>query len=321
MKATDRFPRSARLLAVLAGLLVGGAACLAQNAVKVTVADVIPEGNYHVPSQRIMSLIKTRPGDEYNQATIDDDLRRLYETHLFAPTSKVWVEDAGGGKVRVHFQLVELSNKVEEIVYEGAQHFKPDDLDQATGLHKGMLLNPVANQVACQAILRKYHEKGRLFATVELVEGDKMGDKRVVFRITEGRVIKVSGVEFTGVNFVPSGRLRTQVQTSGAFFQLIGGEYNEQMVQADIGKLIEYYRLFGFHDVQVGRELQWNEDHTMVKVIFHVHEGTRYRLASIDVEGAKSLPPVQLLSYTAAQPGEYFNGAQIKVGAINIQDA
>src|SRR5208282_2815850 len=30
---------------------------------------------------------------------------------------------------------------------------------------------------------------------------------------------------------------------------------------------------------------------------------------------------VQLLSYTAAQPGEYFNGAQIKVGAINIQDA
>ena len=50
---------------------------------KVLVADVIPQGNHTVSTQRIMSLIRTRPGAAYSKATVDDDLRRLYETKLF----------------------------------------------------------------------------------------------------------------------------------------------------------------------------------------------------------------------------------------------
>ena len=55
--------------------------------------------------------------------------------------------------------------------------------------------------------------------------------------------------------------------------------------------LIEHTSLFRRPDPVPARgELVWNEDHTAVTVIFHVREGTRYRLASIDVAGAKTLP-------------------------------
>ena len=53
-----------------------------------------------------------------------------------------------------------------------------------------------------------------MWSSVQLVEGDKPGDTRVVFRITEGRVVKVTGVKFVGNTFVSGERLRTQITTS-----------------------------------------------------------------------------------------------------------
>ncbi len=43
-----------------------------------------------------------------------------------------------------------------------------------------------------QAILRRYDEMGRMMAGVEILEGDKPGNRRVVYSITEGQVAKVA---------------------------------------------------------------------------------------------------------------------------------
>src|SRR5262245_361481 len=48
------------------------------------VADVIPQGLHLVPTPRVMSLIHTRPGADYSEETVREDVRRLYETHSFA---------------------------------------------------------------------------------------------------------------------------------------------------------------------------------------------------------------------------------------------
>ena len=113
---------------------------------------------------------------------------------------------------------------VREIVYQGNAHMSPEDLDTLTGLHKDVPLNPVANQQACLAILNKYHETGRLAASVDLVEGGKIGDTRVVFNIAEGPKAKVKDISFTGVNFVSSAGCARQVHSSAAFLG-IGGTY------------------------------------------------------------------------------------------------
>src|SRR5262249_50799331 len=89
MNAIERFSRSARRPAgVITGLLLFGAVCLAQAPTappaKLMVADVLPDGNRSVPTQKIMSIIKTRPGSEFSQETVNDDVRELYKTRLFA---------------------------------------------------------------------------------------------------------------------------------------------------------------------------------------------------------------------------------------------
>src|SRR5205814_7917385 len=135
-----------------------------------------------------------------------------YATKLFANV-KASKQDSGENKVKVYFLVTEFTVAIQEIVYNGAKHLKPDELETLTGLRKGAPLNPLANRMAVNAIRRRYEEMGRLFAGVELVEGDKPGDTRVVFNITEGPVVRVSSVSFVGNTFLSGARLYTQIDS------------------------------------------------------------------------------------------------------------
>ena len=190
MRPTDRGQSGimSRLSCVACALLIVGAWSLAARGQTppggTQVADVIPQGLHLVPTPKVMSLIHTRPGADYSDETVREDVRRLYETHSFSDI-RVELSTLPDKRVVVYFWFRELPSVIREVVFKGANHMSKDDLEQATGLRKGAPLNPIANQVACQAIVRKYQEKGRMWASVELIEGDKPGDSRVVFNITE----------------------------------------------------------------------------------------------------------------------------------------
>jgi outer membrane protein assembly complex protein YaeT len=317
MNAIERFSRSARRPAgVITGLLLFGAVCLAQTPTappaKLMVADVLPDGNRSVPTQKIMSIIKTRPGSEFSQETVNDDVRELYKTRLFANV-RADIRRTPDGRVTVYFLLAELPSAVQEIIYDGAKHMKPDELEKTTGLRKGMPLNPVANSLAATALVKAYHEEGRMWAGVELVEGDKAGDTRVVFKITEGPIVRISSIEITGNTFVHAARLHTQLVESRALLGCIGGKFNPAAADADVAKLEEYYRTFGFHDVRVSRELKLDEaNQGSVKLIFHIHEGVRYRVGQVDVVNNKYYDREKLLTLTSLHSGDWYNDANAK---------
>ena len=330
MTATDPFLRQARCpAAVLACLLLAavglaqappptpGAPAASGNPI---VADVLIPGNFQMSDQQIRNLIKTRVGQEYNKLTTDEDVRKLSQTNHFAKVV-VHLQEVEGNKVNVYFVLTPHQSTIQEVIYDGAKHLKQDDLDSATGLRKGQPLNPLANQTARQAILRKYREKGRMFASVELVEGGKPTDTRVRFRITEGRAVKVCGIEFTGNTFVVAGRLRTQTHTFAArILGAFGGDFNADLVDNDVLELEKYYKQFGFQDVVVSRELQWNKEHSAVTVIFHIREGQRYRVADVKVgEGRKTFSDDKILSVVKTKSGDWYDETAIKEDVENIK--
>ena len=312
MKATDRFSSSLRRTTLaLAGLLVSAAVSLAQTEPpgKVMIDDVIPQGNHLVPTQKIISLIRTRPGTEYKQSTIDEDVRRLYETKLFA-NIQVYKQPTPDNKVKVYFAVAEYPSTIQEILYLNAHHLKPDELESTTGLRKGAPLNPIANQIARQAILRRYNDMGRLFAGVELLEGDKPGATRVVFNISEGPVVKISSIDFVGNTFVNSARLRVQIDSMAKFLGIFGGTYEPGRVDHDVAKLEEYYRGFGYRDVHVNREMQWVGPGS-IKLIYHIQEGQRYRIANVQVDGNKMFPADQLLAQSKIHRGDFYSKNQV----------
>jgi outer membrane protein assembly complex protein YaeT len=306
---------------VILGLLVGGAVSLAQTSPKgPIVADVIPQGLYHIPTQKVMSVIKTRPGTEYQEDVVKEDVRQLYDSHSFA-NILVELKTLPDKKVVVYFKFQELPSLVQEVIFNGAKHLKRDDLESLTGLRKGIPLNPISNQLACQAIVRRYQEKDRMWANVELLEGGKREDTRVVFNIAEGPVAKVTGIECRGNHFVSGAVLNTHIDTSRAFLGMLGGGFDEQKVEHDVKKLEEYYRNFGFFDVKVNRSLEWAEDQRTVKVVFHVSEGSRYKVAGVDVVRNVSMNRQELLGMATIHSGEYYNKQKVEVTKDRIQRA
>jgi outer membrane protein insertion porin family len=326
MKATDRFrPPAVPTAGVLAWVLLGATSGLAQAPAvqeRYVVNDVIARGNRLVPTARIVSLLRTRPGTVFSQETVNDDVRRLYETQQFA-NIQVEVGYAPHNRVNVTFHLAEYPSAIAAIVYRGAHHLKSEELNSLTGLRVGAPLNPSANRAACQAIERRYHDDGRLYASCVLAEGDRSGDTRVVFDVTEGPVVKVSGIEFVGATFVSSARLRTQLNSSAEWFPRllgVGGTYVPALARLDAMKLEDYYRSFGYQNVHVSCEPVDQGDGRHVRLVFHISEGQRYRVAGVEVTGARTFPTARLAALAKLHPGDYYSDRQADADAAAIKE-
>jgi len=326
MQATVRYSQPAPWCVVVVSTLLGGLACLAQEGApaptgKIIVADVIPQGSHLVSNQQIMAYLKTRPGSEYKQDVVQEDVRTLYATKQFA-NIEVITRNEADGRVTVIFLIRDYPSKVENVVYQGAKHLKDDDLTTLTNIRKGSPLNPIANKLACQAIVRKYNEQGRPFASCQLLKGDQPGDTEVIFNITEGPVVCVRSIRFTGADtFVSGSVLMSHIHTSRKVFGLFGGKFQSQMLDADIAKLEEYYKGFGFLDVRIARELQYTPDGRDVDIVFHVHEGVRYQVKDIpQVSGLKSILPEQGEQLNKVRPGMYYEQSKIDGDINRIKD-
>src|SRR5207244_8813103 len=68
-------------------------------------------------TEKIMRYIRTRPGGDYTQATVQADVSRLAETRMF---KSVRVKDArlGDGRFQVFFEVQEYPNLIREIIYK-----------------------------------------------------------------------------------------------------------------------------------------------------------------------------------------------------------
>jgi outer membrane protein insertion porin family len=297
-------------------LLVGAGGASAQSLEGRTVAELSVRGQQFVSAESVLAKIKTRKDRPYVQADMRSDVATLMATRQFSRVTPL-IEPVGENQVSIVFEVQEYPNVVQEIRYEGAKHLKDDELNTITGLKRGVPLNPIANKQAVSAILRKYHEQGRLFASVELVEGANPGDRRVVFRITEGRVWKVGQVSFEGNTFVSGERLRTQIQTTRTFFGL-GGDYNPGMIEFDAAHLEEYYRTYGFQDVRVSRELIYDGP-DRVRLVFHINEGQRYRVGQVQFNGSQAIDHERIKSVTKLKPGEVYDKNVVTADLRNIK--
>jgi outer membrane protein assembly factor BamA len=163
--------------------------------------------------------------------------------------------------------------------------------------------------------------KGRYFANVTIEEGYKPEHTRVIYNISEGPIVRVRSISFTGnAQLATKARLRTQVHTSSAFLTSMGGVFQPPVVDDDCLKLEEYYRDNGYLKCRVNRELKFSDDNRLVDVIFHIQEAERFRVKSVAVEGAESFGREQIGSIIQAKQGDWVNGGIIKADMRNIED-
>src|SRR5262245_54398620 len=186
----------AAMLGCLAALQVAHEVSAAPPAGK-EVAEVLVSGNRIRATQDVLAVFGLRPGQPYLEEQIRAGTDRLYAKGWFTPNGiELRTVERPDGKVNVVLYVTELTNFIEDIQYKGADHLSKTELDQLTGLRIRMPMSPHVNQQARLNILRKYQESGRVHASVTLKEGTKLDDRKVVFDIVEGPVVKVTDIDF-----------------------------------------------------------------------------------------------------------------------------
>jgi outer membrane protein assembly complex protein YaeT len=284
------------------------------------IAEIVPVGNRLHSSQQILTVLHSQVGKPYDDATIQEDVRRLYNTRWFMDGAiSVSTVNEPDGRVKVFLRVQELTGTVQEIVYDGAQHLTKSDLQGLTNLRKGDAMNPFANELGRAALQRRYQDDGRYFATVELVEGNKPGDTRVVYRIVEGPMVKVAEAKFVGNTHADSGRLRQQLVTKRQFLG-IGGKFNPATLELDRKALLEYYQSIGFLSTLITPEVQRSADMSHVTIVYHIVEGNQYHVQEVGISGNQSFPTETLAKLTQLKPGERYDRRLAQGDLTRIRD-
>ena len=323
-------PCLALLSAFAVGLTVGLTPGVASaqpntNPTGLTVAEVVPLDLRTLDPKYVITLMHTRAGKPYDDAVISDDVRRLLATQLFIPgTVSVSTSIGADGKVTVFVKARELTGVVKEVVYHGAQHISVDDLVDLTNVRRGAPMNPNANQLGRTAIQNKLREDGRFYATVELVEGTKPTDTRVVYNIVEGPVVRVRDIQFYGVSAVSAGRLRTQVVSSAALMPhlvtVLSPKLNPSSIEEDKRKIVEYYHRLGHINVDVREDIVPSTNSVAeVTLVYHISEGQAYTVRDVRIDGNNTFTEARLRQVTAIESGKRYDDSIVKADEKRIE--
>jgi outer membrane protein insertion porin family len=102
----------------------------------------------------------------------------------------------------------------------------------------------------------------------------------VLFQIQEGDTVKVTDIRFEGNASIPEGALRNQIQTEEAWL-LVRGYVSDEVLDADVAALVDYYRSQGFLDVRADRVVRPAPNGREVQVTFLIEEGPQFTLRSV----------------------------------------
>ena len=294
---------------VLAGILVGTVcATIASSDVAVaqTVNSIVVEGNRRVEAETVRSYFRGGAGGQLGPLEIDEGLKSLYATGLFAD---VRVNRSGG---RLVVMVVE-NPVINRVAFEGNKKAKDDQLKaEVQSKPRGTLSKPTV-QADVQRIIEIYNRSGRFDVRVEPKMIDLPNNRvDLVFEITEGEKTGVKDIKFVGANAFSSGRLRDIIKTSESnwlSFLQTTDIYDPDRVEADRDLLRRFYLKHGYADVRIVSAVgEYDPIKKGFTVIFTIDEGSQYRVGTVDVvSNVRAIDSASLRSSLKLSAGSVYN--------------
>jgi outer membrane protein insertion porin family len=164
----------------------------------------------------------------------------------------------------------------------------------------GQPVDPAKVATAVQRIDSLYQAAGYYLARVKPETTTVDGGIDVMFRITEGRRLAVSGVNIQGNAAVRDKTVVSAMETKPeGFLWFRRGELDNDKVAGDVGERIPgLYASKGYIDAQVLKDtIKVDPERGKALVDISVNEGPRYRIGTFEVTGARHFSNEDLARY------------------------
>lgn len=269
------------------------------------------EGNRRVETPTIMSYIDVKVGENVTEARVEEILKNLFATGLFAD---VVVELHGATLV---IKVVE--NKIiNRIAYEGNERLKDDILTAELGLRSREVYTPAKVQQAAQKIRDMYRLSGRYGAKVvpKIIEREQ-NRVDLIFEITEGKPTRINKIIFVGNDHFSTSRLESVIMTKETrWYRFFSSDdtYDPDRLSYDKELLRKYYHSQGYADFKVESVVaELDPDSQEFYITYTLSEGKRYTFGNIKVTNNLSgLKIEDCESLITIECGEWFDSKEVE---------
>jgi len=268
------------------------------------------EGNQRIEAETIRSYLLVSPGDFYRAALVDQSLKRLFATGLFADVSI----RRDGSVLVINVAENPIINR---LAFEGNKKLKEDKLSKEVQLRPRIVFTRSKVQADVQRIIELYRRSGRFAATVEpkVIE---LPQNRVdlVFEITEGAKTGVRRINFIGNRDFSDSDLRGEIRTRESRwwrFLTSDDNYDPDRLMFDRELLRQFYLSKGYADFRViSAVAELTPDRKDFFITFTIEEGKVYTIGKVDVTSQiRDLDPKLLRPLLKNKPGRRYNAKEI----------
>ena len=323
MKAASRLLSAATAvafsvcLAVSGGLAVQLAGVTQAHAAVVSRIDV--RGNQRVDSETIRNYIGIQPGKNFGQGDIDEAVKRLFATGLFATVN---VNQVGGSLV---VQVSEYAI-VNQVLFDGNKKIKDAQLRTTVQMQPRGAFSNAAMEADVEAIKAAYSRIGRddasVTASVNQLDGNRVN---VIFHINEGGRTKIRSISFVGNSAYSDGRLRDVISTKKSNFMSFltrNDIYDDQRLRADEEALRRFYYNRGYADFQVvSAQANLDSSTNEYNIVITVDEGDRYTFGDISIDSTiPEIDPNTLKSFLETRSGAHYSAEDVENSIIAMTE-
>jgi len=282
-----------------------------------TITEIKIEGNKVVSTATILSKIKIRTGEKFQQKAVNEDIKRLYATGFFTDVS-VEVEDHSGG-IRLIFSVSEKS-LVGELIFEGNNTYKEDILKKQIETKEGDVLNRRRLSEDIKKLKAFYHKKGFPLVDIEYhAEVDPEANKaKVYIKINESKKYRIREISFEGNEAFNNKRLMKVIVTRPDRL-FTSGLLDEDVLEQDMKRIESFYSQEGYVDAKATNKVDYNDEKKGIFIVITVSEGPRYFAGTVELLGNKIIDSKKIEKEIKMETGKPYNPVNLRFDVITIQ--
>src|SRR5688572_9360264 len=302
-------------------------------------------GNRRLRDEDLLYYIKTRPGDVYDPASLERDLKELLSLNFFDKVkTRVLTTDGARGGVNVIFEVAELPI-VRDLQFTGAKALQESDIlkefrEKRVGISKEAVYDPVKARNATRILREMLAAKGFPNATVNIKEEEVSATSvAITFEIDQGNRSRIVDIQFEGNDKFSDGELRGALQLvkeTGLISRFKGQDILDlRKLLYDLQKNVRSYMFSkGYFQARIGDPVVEglglkrtdfiplitlplpfisSKDDTL-RITVPVTEGRVFRVGTLKVEGSSIFSEQQILQVVGLKPGEIADGKRLQDG-------
>jgi outer membrane protein insertion porin family len=281
-----------------------------QKAYAAAISQIVIEGGQRVERETVLSYLQLSPGQEFDNQKIDESIKALFQTGLFADVSIV----RRGATLVIRVVENPLINVVN---FEGNSEIDDDTLQKEVEVKERMIYTKARVQSDTRRVLALYQAKGFYNVRVnpKLI---RLPENRVnlAFEISENGKTKISQINFTGNQAFSANSLRgVMITKQNTWWNplLRNNTYDADRLNYDKELIRRYYLKNGYADIQVvSADAHLTPDGQSFIIDIAVEEGPRYSVADVAVNvGQANLDPKGLTRVVKTGVGDTYDASKV----------